>query len=409
METNFQLSYGVSKLYDPNFKPSWSDEYMDAMHKGIITAPYITEGSSCNIKKLKKKIKKDNNKIEYIGSGAYAKVWWIDHHEDMRYTDNVYVLKNSKYDSDDEEDEEEKESVVANTRSQNINNNVNAEVRMIRLLNDLVFKCITPHILLYIKHAQCLQCTKPSMQLITEICKSSVDEVGNREDDEGNEKWPFMQNLDILIFQVMFTLNAIQSIYPEWRHNDLRTDNVFVDKVEKKNYYYEINGNYYKIYTNMFAKISDFGHSNLPGIIDNDLTKPEKEIIVDKKTKKEKEIYLWDPESYGMRATGNRYYDMHTFLNSVNVTFIDDDGDWVFDENMQNLVKEFVPIDYRTTFNITKTAIRRNKKNKNVSTQDTIIPDLELFTPEQTMKYFEHFRIQKEEIPEGEYIFSVNN
>ena len=408
METNFQLSYGLSKLYDQNFEPTWTNEYMDAMRDGIITAPYITEGSSCNIKKLKKRIKKDNNKIEYIGAGAYAKVWWIDHPEDMRYPDNVYVIKNSKYDSDDEEDEE-KESAVANSRSQDINNNVNSEVRMIRLLNDFIYNGITPHILLYIKHAQCVQCKKPSMQLITEICKSSVDEVGNREDDEGNEKWPFLKNLDILIFQVMFTLNAIQTVYPAWRHNDLRTDNVFVDKVEKKDYYYQIDGKYYKIYTNMFAKISDFGHSNLPGIIDNNLTQPEKEIVVDKKTKKEKEVYLWNPESYGMRPTGNRYYDMHTFLNSVNVTFIDDDADWIIDENMEALLEEFVPLEYRTTFKVTKTAVRRNKNNKNVSSQDTIIPDLELFTPNQTMKYFEHFRIQKEEIPEDEHIFGINN
>lgn len=408
METNFKISYGVSKLYDPNFKPLWSNEYMDAMREGIITAPYISEGSSCSMKRLKKKIKKDNNKVDYIGSGAYAKVWCIDHPDDMRYSDNVYVLKNTKYDSDDEEDDEE-ENAVANIRSQNINNNVNAEVRMIRLLNDLVYSGVTPHILLYIKHAQCLQCTKPSMQLVTEICKSSVYDVGKEEDNEGNEKWPYMRHLDILVFQVMFTLDAIQAVYPKWRHNDLRTDNVFVDKVEKKNYYYQIDGKYYKIYTNMFVKISDFGHSNLQGIIDNDLTKPEKEIIFDKKTKKEKEVYLWDPESYGMRATENKYYDMHTFLNSINVTFIDDDGQWVIDENMQALLEEFVPIEYRTTFKVTKTAVRRNKNNKNVSNQDTIVPDIEPFVPNQTMKYFEHFRIQKEEIPEGEHIFGINN
>ena len=216
-----------------------------------------------------------------------------------------------------------------------------------------------------------------------------------------------MRHLDVVIFQVMFTLHAIQSIYPAWRHNDLRTDNVFLDKVEKKDYYYQIDGKYYKIHTNMFAKISDFGHSNLPGIIDNNLLIPEKEIQKDKKTKKEKEVYLWNPEGYGMRANENKYYDMHTFLNSVNVTFIDDDGEWVIDENMQALLEEFIPIEYRTTFKVTKTAIRRNKNNKNISSQDTIIPDIEPFTPSQTMKYFEHFRVDPEDIPKYEHIFSA--
>ena len=58
METNFQLRYGVSKLYDSTFEPKWTNEYMDAMREGIITAPYIRKGSSCNMKRLKKKIKK---------------------------------------------------------------------------------------------------------------------------------------------------------------------------------------------------------------------------------------------------------------------------------------------------------------------------------------------------------------
>ena len=408
METNFKISYGVSKLYDQSYEPKWTNEYMDAMREGIITAPYVKEGSSCNVKRLKKKIKKDHNKVDYIGSGAYAKVWCIDHPDDQRYGDNVYVLKNSKYDSDDDEESDENTENNGTMRSNDINNNVNAEVRMIRLLNDFINEGITPHILLYIKHSQCLKCTKPSMQLVTEICKSSAYDIGKEEDKEGNEKWPYMRHLDIIVFQVMFTLHAIQSIYPAWRHNDLRTDNIFLDKVEKKDYYYQIDGKYYKIHTNMFAKISDFGHSNLPGIIDNNLLIPEKEIIFDKKTKKEKEVYLWNPESYGMRANENKYYDMHTFLNSVNVTFIDDDGDWVIDEHMQALLEEFLPIDYRTTFKVTKTAVRRNKNNKNLSSQDTIIPDLEPFTPSQTMKYFEHFRVDPEDIPKYEHIFSAN-
>jgi hypothetical protein len=32
---------------------------------------------------------------------------------------------------------------------------------------------------------------------------------------------------------------------------------------------------------------------------------------------------------------------------------------------------------------------------------------LELFTPEQTMKYFEHFRVDPEHIPKYEHIFSA--
>mgnify|MGYP005629245385 FL=1 len=56
METKFNIDYGVSKLYDQNYTPKWTNEYMDAMRQNIITADYIKENSSCNIKRLKKKI-----------------------------------------------------------------------------------------------------------------------------------------------------------------------------------------------------------------------------------------------------------------------------------------------------------------------------------------------------------------
>ncbi len=86
----------------------------------------------------------------------------IDHPDDTRYPDNVYVMKNTKYEHDDEIDMEDV--------------NTNSEIKMIRMLNNLIFEGITPHILLYIKHARCTQCTKPSMRLITEVCKSNMEE-----------------------------------------------------------------------------------------------------------------------------------------------------------------------------------------------------------------------------------------
>ena len=373
MESNFNIDYGVSKLYDTNYTPKWSNDYMDAMRQNIVTADYIKEKSSCNIKRLKKKIHSDNNEITHIGDGAYATAYMIDHPDDPRYPDNVYVMKNTKYEHDDEIDMEDV--------------NTNSEIKMIRMLNNLIFEGITPHILLYIKHARCTQCTKPSMRLITEVCKSNMEEF-----DTDNQKWPLLENIDIAIFQVLFTLDAIHTFYPSWRHNDLRHDNVFLDKTEKKDYYYHAYGNYYKINTNMFAKISDFGHSNCPGIVDNKLANPQEE-------------YDWDPESFGMRPTKNQYYDMHTFLNSINCEYIDDDTSSLLDLEMECLIDEMIPEEYRTQFVVKNRRLKR-KKNKNLE-NDCLIPDIELFTPKDAFRFFEHFKVNKEDIPEGEHIFSA--
>ncbi len=54
MESNFNIDYGVSKLYDSNYNPKWTNDYMEAMRQNIVTADYIKEKSSCNIKRLKK-------------------------------------------------------------------------------------------------------------------------------------------------------------------------------------------------------------------------------------------------------------------------------------------------------------------------------------------------------------------
>ena len=374
MEDDFKVNYGVSKLFSKDYKPTWTNEYMDAIRNGIITADYIKEGSSCNIDRLKKKVKKDGNEINHIGSGEYANVYMIDLPNDTRFPDNVYVMKNSKY-------EHEKDNIYDPIIS------TNSEVKMLRLLNNLMFDGVTPHILLYIKHAQCDTCKKPSMRLITEVCKSDVGQM----DDE---KWPFLEDIEFVIFQVLFTLDAIHSYYPDWRHNDLHIENVFLDKVEKKNYYYYAYGKYYRLYTNICAKISDFGHSHLPNIVENKLVFPD-------------EKYDWDPTEFGTRPSRNQYYDMHSFLNAIKVEFIDDEAESTLNQNMQDLINEMIPLKYQTSFKVTKTRIKRIK-NKNLE-NDCLVPDDELHVPKDAFKFFKHFEINKEDIPENEHVFCVSS
>jgi|UniRef100_A0A6C0J741 hypothetical protein len=372
MEENFDPVYGESILYNEEFDCIWKDDYMEAMQDKILTAKYIKKGSSCNLKRLKEKIKKNKDNIEFIGSGAYASAYMIDENN-TEYEHNTYVVKNCAYQEDE--------------HINDIEENVNCEVRMIKHLNNFIFNSISPHILLYIKHAQCTACNNPSMRIVTEVCRSNVEELSN-------EEWPYLKNMDIIIFQVLYTLHCIQSVYPEWRHNDLKIDNVFIDKVAEDDYYYKIQNKFFKISTDMFAKISDFGLAHLPNIIINKAVYPNPELD-------------WDPTTNGMRPTQNRYYDMHMFLNEINIEYVDDYAKSTLDTNMVNLIKDMLPDQYRSDVYVKGNKLKTNKKT--ALSEHCLLEDIEYKQPiDALMNYFGHFEVSCDSIPEDANIFSLN-
>lgn len=95
----------------------------------------------------------------------------------------------------------------------------------------------------------------------------------------------------IIIVQVLSALVTIQSKHPNFRHNKLSLDNILVSFHDPKKMVYKIRDKMMVIDDVRFcAKISNFIHSNIEGIVDN------------KDTDKKK---------------SSDFYDMHYFLNSV--------------------------------------------------------------------------------------------
>ena len=108
----------------------------------------------------------------------------------------------------------------------------------------------------------------------------------------------------IILFKIIYTLAVIHNYYPNFRHNDLSSKNILVNVINKRNTadQYSINGSTYSIPDNgIEIYLWDFEYANIDGLTKNPLIS-ENEFITDE---------------YGIRLTGNKYYDIHYFLNSL--------------------------------------------------------------------------------------------
>lgn len=109
----------------------------------------------------------------------------------------------------------------------------------------------------------------------------------------------------IILFQILFTLAKVQQIYPSFRHNDLKANNILVQLTEinssnRKVYGYNIDKyKYYIPNINLQIKIWDFDFACIDGIIENNKVNSE-----------------W-ANSINISKVKNRYYDMHYFFNTL--------------------------------------------------------------------------------------------
>lgn len=108
----------------------------------------------------------------------------------------------------------------------------------------------------------------------------------------------------VLFFQILSALCVIQSKYPGFRHNDLKANNILIQKIGSRNrnnkFKYKINNKTYVIPNiGIQVKIWDFDFACIKGIVDN--TK------VDAK---------WT-DKININSKMNRYYDLHYFFNTL--------------------------------------------------------------------------------------------
>lgn len=104
-----------------------------------------------------------------------------------------------------------------------------------------------------------------------------------------------------ILIQVLFTLLVLQKTLPGFRHNDLKVDNVLLDKTPRSNpITLRYKKHFWVIPNNIpLVKLADFDYSNIPSKITNC------------------KVGTGHAKSFGCVADASEIYDLHLFLNSL--------------------------------------------------------------------------------------------
>ena len=275
----------------------------------------------------------------------------------------------------------------------NVKRPENAELLMIRLLSQFVKKNETPHIVLPITTFN--TSIKPFISLPKDI-------VNNKKYDTFIDKYKggeYYDNVSILIsewansgdlldyiknnyqsfqvkhwrglfFQILSVLAIIHAKYPNFRHNDMKANNILVNKIpiSKKNnkFKYIINGQTYIVPSVGFQiKLWDFDFATIPGLIDNSKVEAK-----------------WT-NKINIKPEQNRYYDVHYFFNTLTMKgffpdFFDEDK---VPQKIREFVERVVPKKYR--------------KGKLVSERGRVLTNDEYLTPDEILKTDPLFKIMR--------------
>jgi hypothetical protein len=206
----------------------------------------------------------------------------------------------------------------------------NAELNMIKVLSYFVVKRQTPHIVLPvgtfdtdIEEFTCpelLDVVGKKNSKYNEFLKKYkrgdyydkvsilISEWANRGDlldflrKFYNDKKFTANHWKSIFFQFLSVLAVIQSKFPDFRHNDLKANNILVHKIVKpeENFTYRIAKKKYKVRNIGYQiKLWDFDFACIPGVVDN--IKVELE---------------WT-KAINVTPEKNRYYDVHYFFNTL--------------------------------------------------------------------------------------------
>ena len=171
----------------------------------------------------------------------------------------------------------------------------------------------------------------------------------------------------VIFFQILSVLAIIQEKYPTFRHNDLKANNILIQKIQKKSKYntykYTINNNEYFIpNTGIRCKIWDFDFACIPGLVENAKVDAD-----------------WT-NKINIKSKGHMYYDVHYFFNTLiskgfisNFFNCDEDGNPYVPNEVTDFVKRVIP-----------TSIR---KGKNVSERGRLLIDWENLYKIKDLKY----------------------
>lgn len=107
----------------------------------------------------------------------------------------------------------------------------------------------------------------------------------------------------VILFQVLSVLAVIHKKFPDFRHNDLKANNILIHKIEchrNNKFKYKINGQYYVIPNiGIQIKITDYDFACIPSLVDNTKVSAK-----------------WT-DKINIKPEQNMYYDLHYFLNTL--------------------------------------------------------------------------------------------
>jgi serine/threonine protein kinase len=170
----------------------------------------------------------------------------------------------------------------------------------------------------------------------------------------------------VLFFQLLSVLAIIQKKYPSFRHNDLKANNILINRIQPDEtwYKYSINGTTYE-HPNIGLQIKlwDFDFACIPGIVDNS------------------KVYAKWSDKINIKPIENKYYDIHYFFNTLTKRgFFPElfDADYVHDE-VKQFIRRVIPLKYARG-NYVDTKGGRILVNDEYTTPDKLLKNDEFFS-----------------------------
>lgn len=271
----------------------------------------------------------------------------------------------------------------------------NAEIKILQLLSDMVSEGETPHITLpYITFKAPLKqfLFNPKDLEQREGCKKYLKFLNNSQNmhDEvsvlmsewcnGGDLSGFIKKYNTrikletwrnILFQVLASLAAVHRRFPDFRHNDLKANNILVTLLRRKD------PDHYNVYSfgpdptpflvqseGVMLKLWDFDFACIPDMVHNEKVDAE-----------------WTSTRCNISRKKNQYYDMHYFFCTLTMFYdrLMKDG---APEEVKLFVRRMLPKEYR----LGKTS---------VSERGRLMVDHEVLTPTEVLltdSFFEPYR-----------------
>ena len=196
----------------------------------------------------------------------------------------------------------------------------------------------------------------------------------------------------VLFFQILSVMAVIQSAHPNFRHNNLKCNTVYVNKLCNKKMLmnYTIQKNKFKVPNiGYHVLISDFDFASISDVIPNEKVKKQ-----------------WAIDS-NITDEQNRYYDIHFFFNSLQSIFF---PNFLKNPNVPQDAKDFVrrliPKNFRnneiSVFNSDYDSDYDSdeEENKNISEHGRLLAKIEVCTPINVLlhdPYFSEFNVNNKQ------------